>query len=190
MGPMRHTVGTDIIDALTQDHRAAEQLLDRFEAIGPERRGAWFDQLRETLVRHEVAEELVVYPALKGRSAAVDKVVEARIDEQAEAEKLLAKLEKMDPREEGFAPPFVKLRRSVLDHAQREEQEIIPFIEEGKTPEERMEMGKRYEKAKRSAPTHPHPHAPDTPPGNVVLGPVAALADRIRDAMRNDDDQG
>jgi hypothetical protein len=34
------------------------------------------------------------------------------------------------------------------------------------------------------APTHPHPNAPDTPPGNMVLGPVAALADRFRDAMR------
>jgi len=34
------------------------------------------------------------------------------------------------------------------------------------------------------APTHPHPNAPDTPPGNMVLGAVAALADRFRDAMR------
>ena len=50
-------------------------------------------------------------------------------------------------------------------------------------------MGERYERAKASAPTHPHPHAPNTPPGNVVLGPIAALADRIRDAARNEDDQ-
>lgn len=48
--------------------------------------------------------------------------------------------------------------------------------------DERVELGRRYVKAKDAAPTHPHPHAPDTPPGNVVLGPVAALVDRVRDA--------
>ena len=49
-------------------------------------------------------------------------------------------------------------------------------------PDDRIELGKRYVKAKEAAPTHPHPHAPDSPPGNVVLGPVAALVDRVRDA--------
>jgi hypothetical protein len=28
-----------------------------------------------------------------------------------------------------------------------------------------------------------HPIAPDTPPGNLALGPIAALLDRARDAM-------
>jgi hypothetical protein len=31
------------------------------------------------------------------------------------------------------------------------------------------------------APTHPHAAAPDKPPFNVMLGPGAALVDRVRD---------
>ena len=43
-----------------------------------------------------------------------------------------------------------------------------------------MSLGQRYEKAKKAAPSHPHPHAPDSPPGNVVLGPIAAVFDKVR----------
>jgi hypothetical protein len=34
------------------------------------------------------------------------------------------------------------------------------------------------------APTHPHPHAPSTPPGNVVAGAAASIVDKARDALR------
>jgi hypothetical protein len=37
--------------------------------------------------------------------------------------------------------------------------------------------------AKTTAPTRPHPAAPDTPPWNTVLAPGAGLVDRIRDAV-------
>ncbi len=40
-------------------------------------------------------------------------------------------------------------------------------------------------KAKGLAPTHPHPHAPNTPPGNIVGGAAAAV-DKVRDAVRRD----
>jgi hypothetical protein len=34
---------------------------------------------------------------------------------------------------------------------------------------------------KMAAPTHPHPAAPDTPPGNILLGPFVAFMDRVKD---------
>lgn len=40
-------------------------------------------------------------------------------------------------------------------------------------------------RAYSSAPTRPHPSAPDTSPGNAIAGPVAALSDRIRGAVRH-----
>jgi hypothetical protein len=39
-------------------------------------------------------------------------------------------------------------------------------------------------------PTRPHPHAPDEPPANVALGPVAGALDRLRDAVRDRVDKG
>jgi hypothetical protein len=45
-----------------------------------------------------------------------------------------------------------------------------------------------YERAQQTAPTHPHPHAPDTPPGNLIVGSMTAVTDRVRDALRSPDD--
>jgi hypothetical protein len=39
--------------------------------------------------------------------------------------------------------------------------------------------------AKKLAPTRPHPRAPDTPPGNLLSGTVAAVMDKGRDLMRD-----
>jgi hypothetical protein len=44
------------------------------------------------------------------------------------------------------------------------------------------ELGTAMNKAKKAAPTRPHPNAPSTPPGNVVAGTVAAVVDKVRDA--------
>jgi len=47
-----------------------------------------------------------------------------------------------------------------------------------------MELGEKMAEAKAMAPTHPHPNAPNTPPGNIVAGPLAAIADKVRDFLR------
>ena len=47
------------------------------------------------------------------------------------------------------------------------------------------QMAKKMELARKAAPTHPHPHAPNTPPGNIAAGAVAAVVDKIRDALRS-----
>ena len=42
-------------------------------------------------------------------------------------------------------------------------------------------IGDVMNEAKRAAPTHPHPMAPDTPPGNVVAGALAKILDSGKD---------
>ena len=79
---------------------------------------------------------------------------------------------------------LLQLRRDVLEHAQHEEREVSPALESHTSAKDLRGLGERYAKALASAPTHPHPHAPDTPPGNRVLGPVAAVMDKIRDSMK------
>jgi hypothetical protein len=41
------------------------------------------------------------------------------------------------------------------------------------------------EKAKKIAPTRPHPRAPDQPPGILAAGMVAAVMDRAKDMVRD-----
>jgi hemerythrin superfamily protein len=177
----------DIVESIRRDHAEVRTLLDRYDTAAS--RVDWFCHVRETLVRHEVAEEISVYPAIRHSGDPLKEVIDTRLGEQRQAEKLLAAMEKMDVGSQEFDKAFLELKAAVLGHASSEESSILPAIEAQKSVEKRRMMGERYERAKNAAPTHPHPHAPNTPPGNLVLGPVAALADRIRDAARNDDDQ-
>ncbi|HET6964418.1 MAG TPA: hemerythrin domain-containing protein [Acidimicrobiales bacterium] len=182
--------GGDIVSLITADH---ESLRLSFEALagaaGPDTGGAdrarAFAELAEMLVRHEVAEEAVVYPALR-KLAGGDRIADARIAEQAEAEQRLSELERFRPDASEFATTLSQLHSSVVEHAELEQRHVLPLLSEQIPEDRRSEMGQRYTKARASAPTHPHPSAPDTPPGNLVAGPVAALFDRIRDAASHD----
>lgn len=61
---------------------------------------------------------------------------------------------------------------------------MFPLLRQYEDIDTRRALARRYERALAAAPTHPHPHAPDTPPGNLLLGPIAAVLDRVRDAVR------
>ena len=45
-------------------------------------------------------------------------------------------------------------------------------------------LGEAMEAAKKLAPTHPHPMAPDTPPGNIVSDALAKILDSGKDLVR------
>ncbi len=178
-------VGTeDVISLLKADHDKVEKLLSRLESTEDSGLVAYFCEVREELVRHEVAEELVVYPAFRRNVPGGDAVAEACIAEQSEAEKALARLEKHENEPLVLRAGLLQLKRDVLGHAEHEEREILPALGAHTKAKDLEALGQRYQKALAAAPTHPHPHAPDTPPGNVVLGPIASVVDRVRDAMK------
>lgn len=171
----------DVVRLLEEDHQLVQSRLESLSAAPADGRGELFWKLTNDLVRHEVAEEVVVYPALRDIPGG-NAVADARIAEQSEAEEKLAQMEKMDASSAEFASEVAGLKSAVLEHAKAEEETAFAMLLSALGPEQRIEMGQRYVKAKDAAPTHPHPHAPDTPPGNVVMGPLAALVDRVRDA--------
>jgi hemerythrin superfamily protein len=158
---------TDVIELLLADHEQAKALLGRFDHTEPTERAAYFYEVVTALVRHEVAEERVVYPIIRHAVPGGEQEAKARIAEQSEVEKLL-----------------VTLRRAVLDHAGAEEATTFPLLGQMEDDESRLALGGLYELAKAKAPSHPHPHAPQTPPGDVIFGVVASLFDKARDAVR------
>jgi hemerythrin superfamily protein len=173
----------DIVTVLLSDHKKVEQMLSRMEEASTAQAGELFWELTNDLVRHEVAEEEIVYPEVRKSVPNGERLADARIKEQSAAEELLAEMEKAGPDDDQFYARFTKLRRAVLEHAEKEETLIFEPLRQALDEKRREQLGQRYEKAKAAAPTHPHPAAPDTPPGNLALGPVAALVDRARDAM-------
>ena len=93
---MSETRTGDIVDLLSQDHEEAKRLLGKITAA-PGAREDLFWELVPELVRHEVAEEVVVYPTIRSDAPDGDAEVRPRLKEQQQAEEMLSSMEKLDP---------------------------------------------------------------------------------------------
>lgn len=175
---------TDVVDLLLADHAEAKQLMSTVESSSGGSKQEAFEKLVFELARHETAEEEVVYPALRKLDGG-DAVADARIKEEGEAKKALAELEKLDIAGTEWDTKFASLRTDVLAHAEAEEREVFFRLRQSEDKDGLAKMGKVLELAKKTAPTHPHPNVPGTATANLMAGPLAAVFDRARDAIRD-----
>ena len=176
----------DAIELLTSDHAEVEQMFVQIEAA-PE--GETRDRLVQGVIRelsvHAAIEEQILYPAMRRALPNGDALVEEAIEEHQQVKDTLAAIERADnPTERD--PLLVQLIGNVRHHVEEEENELFPQLRASIDQEQLRTMGSELAAAKKMAPTHPHPHAPNTPPGNVVGGAAAALIDKARDALRRD----
>ncbi|MEN8822424.1 MAG: hypothetical protein ABF271_15105, partial [Abyssibacter sp.] len=77
-----------------------------------------------------------------------------------------------------------RLRDDVIQHAEAEEHTEFPKIEQSVSPDKLESLASIYRAAEATAPTRPHPNGPTSAAGNLALGPLVAIADRARDAIR------
>ena len=170
-----------VTEFLRRQHGEVRSMFAEMETAQGETRTQLFDCLRAFLAVHETAEEEVVHPA--ARKAGGEAIVEARLAEEDEAKKELSELEKIGPDGQGFAQKFSAFKDAVDKHATAEEQELFPILDSKLDAETREAMTKKLQVAEKLAPTHPHPHAPESAVGNMVLGPFVAMVDKVRDAI-------
>jgi hypothetical protein len=163
----------DLISLLAQDHEAIGERLRELGHADPEVRGQLFWELMDQLVRHEVAEAVVVYPALRQEPGGAA-IAEARRREESDAERLLARLEALDPATEQFRGAITDLESAVLHHAHREEAEVFPLLAAHEESGYLALLGQKFKGEKLAAPNHPHRHTPDSAPA----------IDRMQDAAR------
>jgi hemerythrin superfamily protein len=172
-----------VTERLRQQHAEVISLFQQFDEAPAARRGEIFDCLRRALAVHETAEEIVVHPAAKllGEEAAT--IADRRIAEEGEAKQALADLERLGPDGDGFGVQMRLFRQLVEAHATAEETELFPLLDARLDLEDRRQMGEQVEVAESIAPTHPHPHGPDSGIGNQLVGPFAAMIDKVRDHL-------
>ncbi|MFC4333352.1 hemerythrin domain-containing protein [Streptomyces andamanensis] len=177
--------GGDVIRELTTDHRAVEEIFAQIEALptGDRRRKNLADQATIELVRHSVAEEMYLYPAVRRLLADGDAVADRETDDHARAERTMKDLEDCPADEIRFGRLMGRLMRETREHVTDEEQNLFPRLRAAADAGELEELGDKVRTAKRTAPTRPHPSAPDTLPGNKLLAPGAGMIDRLRDAL-------
>jgi len=174
----------NLIEMLLADHEEAKALMAKVEKSQGDARQEAFRSLVYELARHETAEEEVVYPALR-RLDGGNAIADARIKEEEKANKVLAELEKLDMSSSEWSTKFSAFHRDVLSHAEAEESQVFPRLREAEDGDKLEKMGKILEMAKATAPTHPHPNVPGTATANLMAGPLAAVIDRTRDAIRD-----
>ena len=83
----------------------------------------------------------------------------------------------MSSTDERFKAKATVLMENVRHHVSEEEGEMFPSVRKALDAGRLRDLGTQLTEAKRSAPTRPHPHTPDTPPGNVVAQVLSAPAD-------------
>ncbi|TXS62961.1 hemerythrin domain-containing protein [Streptomyces sp. me109] len=175
--------GGDVIAELTTDHQEVEELFGKIDALPPgdEQRKKYADQAVMELVRHAVAEE--VYPAVREFLPDGDAVADKELEDHAQAERTLKELDGVSAGEPEFDRLIGELMTEIRSHVRDEEDNLFPRLRSAASEDQLLKLGDKVRKAKKTAPTRPHPSAPDTPPANKLLAPGAGMVDRIRDAL-------
>lgn len=175
----------DAITLLKNDHKTVNGLFRRFEQARDKRtKRSVVDKIIEELSVHAAIEEQVFYPAIREAVPDTTDTVLESLEEHHIVKWTLSELQKMDPDDERFDAKVTVLIESVKHHVEEEETELFPEVRAALGRKVLGEIGEAMEKAKTTAPTRPHPKAPDEPPGVVVAGALAGVVDRARDAAR------
>ncbi|MFD6363593.1 hemerythrin domain-containing protein [Streptomyces roseolus] len=175
--------GEDVVALLMRQHGRIHTLFDEVRTAEGEERTDAFRRLVHLLAVHETAEEEIVHPAARSAFDGGTDVVEERLAEEKAAKEKLSALEDMETSDPRFMPTLLSLRDAVLVHARSEERYEFALLRRTTSPARLALMAKAVRAAEATAPTHPHPGA-ESATANLALGPVAAIADRVRDAIR------
>jgi hemerythrin superfamily protein len=184
----------DAIAVLERDHREVERLFREFEKLTERaqksKQMVVMKIIRELAV-HAAVEEMLFYPAvrtaaLKANTRALKKAADTvleSLEEHHVVKWTLSELEKMKPEDERYDAKVMVLIESVRHHVEQEREDLFPKARRLIGDDALLKLGEQIERAKKFAPTRPHPRAPDEPPGNLVAATIAAVADRAKDLL-------
>ncbi|WP_067506723.1 hemerythrin domain-containing protein [Actinoplanes sp. TFC3] len=174
----------DVVDVLTSDHRDFTALIGEIRSVNdPMIKRDLTDTMISELVRHAVAEEMYVYPAMKKYLPDGEKAVEHDTGEHKELEVTMKKLEGAEVSSAEFASALQELDEILADHIQDEESEQFPELRRRIPGEELVGLAAKVETAKKLAPTRPHPGAPNNELFHKTVGAGVGLVDRLRDKL-------
>ncbi|MDP9436998.1 MAG: hemerythrin domain-containing protein [Actinomycetota bacterium] len=173
----------DVVDVLSTDHGEFLALVTAIKAAAPEQRRDLTDQLIAELVRHSVAEEMFVYPAVRDHVPGGAEAVEHDTSEHKELERTMKQLEGTEPGDARFLGLVDELERVLRDHVQDEEADQFPKLRANLSSQQLVELAGKVETAKKVAPTRPHPAAPNAELFHKTVGAGVGLVDRLRDKL-------
>ncbi|HEX6886460.1 MAG TPA: CBS domain-containing protein [Candidatus Nanopelagicales bacterium] len=174
----------DVVDVILERHAQIKQAFtDVMDVVGDERQRR-FDELVRLLAVHEAVEEELIHPLAQDRIQDGDETVGARLAEEAQAKRALARLHDLGVEHPDFEDGLMNLAVDVLAHAEAEERDELPALREAVPAAQLQALSRLWTAAEALAPTRPHPRVGEIGLANLVAGPPLMVFDRIRDAIR------
>jgi hemerythrin superfamily protein len=134
-----------IRDLIRMDHTKVNTLfLQVDQTEDPQKLQEYFGQIYKDLSAHSIAEEQVVYPAVR----AYYNDTQELYDEQAEMKKLLEQIKATSPASSDFKPQVKQLMQAVMDHVRQEENDMFPKIRDNFSDEQQKQLATQFKTAK------------------------------------------
>jgi hypothetical protein len=143
----------DAIELLERDHRRLEKLLAEGEDTterAVKRRTELLDTITAELNAHELIEEKLFYPALKGHPEATDIVLEG-YQEHHVADLIVSELHAMPRGDERWGAKFKVFKENIEHHIEEEEGEMFKTARSVMSRPELEELGARMQAMKAEA---------------------------------------
>lgn len=182
----------DVTSVLGRGHNQVKFLEQQLKTIPGVRTGGSVAQQRQRksivdmmtlrLSEHEVAEEGHFWPAVRDRLPDGDRWADQAKAQEQRGKDLLHELGDLEGTEERFDGLVEELTDSLRAHVAFEDLVFVK-LEEVTSEEERADLGGKIRRAKKHAPTRPHPHAPDEGVAARLAARSAAPVDKARDAV-------
>lgn len=183
----------DVFQVLKQDHDEVKAMLARLEEGQTAVTGATAEQLahrqqlaEEVIIeesRHEAVEQQYFWPAVRQLGFDGERVADEAMEQEQEGELVLHELGKLDPDDLRFEELLTGFTSAARAHILFEEAHAWPLLRASITAEQAAHLGDRITKAKKLAPTRPHPHTPPNEGAFKTAGPAAGIADKVRDVV-------
>ncbi len=174
----------NVIDLLESDHREVDEL---FRRVNLSEKDDSIEELTRQIVHdlsvHAAVEEQFVYPLIRAKVDGGGDMADEAIEEHQQAKRLLADLEKLDAGSAEHSTAMQQLMETIRHHVEEEEGDVFPKLRSEVDEGTLDKVGTLVEQAKKVVPTHPHPLVPGTATAQLVAGPWAAMADKVRDVL-------
>ena len=161
--------GGNVIEELVTDHHEVEELFGKIEELPPgdKKRKLYADQATMELVRHSVAEEAYLYPAVREYLANGDAVADKEIDDHSRAEQIMKDLEGCEAHDPDFDRLIGTLMNEIRSHVADEEENLFPMLR-GTAPRGRSTTWARRSgrRRRRHRPVRIRPHRTSPRPTN------------------------
>jgi hypothetical protein len=175
---------TDGIGSLIEDHVRCDALLRRVDGSGQPDEATVRLVIQELSV-HDAVESEYLYPLVEDRLPAGNQLAVESLSDHASMARMLVALGRsrtMDPSHRRAL--WAELTSACHSHFAAEEELLLAPLRQHLAPEELVRLGQDLCRARRKAPSRPHPHAPRFSVGTRLAATTLRPIDRLRNTLQ------